>query len=126
MKLAFPQADIRIEAVYLAQTHVMKPDQPYFRLTGNRDALPKALPSEPGVVQHRFEDSFTAMIPARVVRPGLSVEKCPQTDKRAATMAWGARAWGSSTKTLVGIRGEHSSGGRAQRRYRDTDRKPSR
>ena len=103
--------DIRIAAVYLAQTHVMKPDQPYFRLTGNRDALlkvhvvsasgatappvqavvrnkgetailtllgpatlPKILPSEPGVVQHRFEDSFVIQIPARLVRPGLSVE----------------------------------------------------
>ena len=103
--------DTRIEAVYLAQTHVMKPDQPYFRLTGNRDALlkvhlvsesgaaappmqvlvrskgetamltlqgpatlPKAFPSEPGVVQHKLEDSFTALIPARLVRPGLSVE----------------------------------------------------
>lgn len=103
--------DIRIEAVYLAQTHVMKPDQPYFRLTGNRDVLlkvhvvsasgatappvqavvrnkgemailtllgpatlPKILPSEPGVVQHRFEDSFVIQIPARLVRPGLSVE----------------------------------------------------
>ena len=105
------QTDVRIEAVYLAQTHVMKPDQPYFRLTGNREVLlkvhvvsasgaaappvqalvrskgemvmltlkgpatlPKALPSEPGVVQHKLEDSFTALIPARLVRPGLSVE----------------------------------------------------
>lgn len=105
------QTDIRIEAVYLAQTHVMKPDQPYFRLTGNRDALlkvqvvsasgaaappvqalvrskseavmltlqgpatlPKSFTPEPGVVQHRLDDSFTALIPARLVRPGLSVE----------------------------------------------------
>lgn len=103
--------DLHIEAVYLAQTHVMKPDQPYFRLTGNRAALlkvhvvsasgaaappvqalvrskgetvmltlqgpatlPKTLPSEPGVVRHTLEDSFTALIPARLVRPGLSVE----------------------------------------------------
>lgn len=105
------QTEIRIEAVYLAQTHVMMPDQPYFRLTGNRDTLlkvqlvspsgaaapsvqalvrskgealtltlqgPKTLPtrfvSEPGKVQHRLDDSFTATIPARLVQPGLSVE----------------------------------------------------
>lgn len=34
--------DARIEVVFLAQTHVMKPDQSYFKLTGNRDALLKA------------------------------------------------------------------------------------
>lgn len=104
-------SDARITAVFLAQTHVMKPDQPYFKLVGHRDTLlkvhvvspsggpapavwatvfsggetntlklrgpdtlPKLLPSEPGVVQHRFEDSFTAMIPARWVRKGLVVE----------------------------------------------------
>ncbi|MCU0784568.1 MAG: M66 family metalloprotease [Verrucomicrobia bacterium] len=103
--------DARIEAVFLAQTHVMKPDQPYFKLTGNRDALlkahvispsggpapavvaivisggetntftlkgpatlPKSLSSEPGVVQHRFADSFTTLIPARLVRKGMAVE----------------------------------------------------
>ena len=89
----------------------MKPEQPYFKLTGNRAALlkvnvispssgtapevvatvmsggetntfklagpatlPKSLPSEPGLVQHRYEDSFTTMIPARLVRSGLVVE----------------------------------------------------
>lgn len=104
-------SDARINAVFLAQTHVMQPDQPYFKLTGNRAALlkanvvspsgaaapkvtaivisggetnpltltgpatlPKALPSEPGVVQHRYEDSFTAMIPARLVRTGMEIE----------------------------------------------------
>jgi len=104
-------ADARIYAVFLAQTHVMKPDQPYFKLTGSRDALlkaqvvsasgaaapevtafvvsggetntlrlkgpatlPKSLPSAPGVVQHRQEDSFTAGIPARLVRRGMAVE----------------------------------------------------
>ena len=104
-------SDARIDAVFLAQTHVMKPDQPYFKLVGQRDTLlkvhvvspsggpapevvatvasggetntlklrgpstlPKSLPSEPGKVQHRFEDSFTAIIPARLVRKGLVVE----------------------------------------------------
>jgi hypothetical protein len=97
--------DARIEVVFLAQTHVMKRDQCYCKLTGNRDALlkahvlspsgglapavlaivisgsetstftlkgpatlPKSLPSEPGVVQHRDEASFTTLIPARLVR----------------------------------------------------------
>ncbi len=97
--------DARIEVVFLAQTHVMKRDQCYCKLTRNRDALlkahvlspsgglapavlaivisggetntftlkgpatlPKSLPSEPGVVQHRDEDSFTTLIPALLVR----------------------------------------------------------
>ena len=104
-------SDARITAVFLAQTHVMKPDQPYFKLVGHRPALlkaqvvspsgapapevvgiiqvagethtlplrgpatlPRSLATEPGVVQHRFEDSFTALIPARLVRPGMAVE----------------------------------------------------
>ena len=104
-------SDARIEAVFLAQTHVMQPGQPYFKLTGNRAALlkanvvsasgaaapavtamvisggetnvvalagpamlPKTLPSGPGVVQHRYEDSFTAMIPARMVCSGMEIE----------------------------------------------------
>ena len=104
-------SDARVDAVFLAQTHVMQPDQPYFKLTGQRAALlkahvlsptgaaapaviatlvngsetntltltgpatlPKSLPAEPGVVQHRYEDSFTAMIPARLVRQGLVIE----------------------------------------------------
>jgi len=103
--------DPRIGAVWLAQTHVMQPDQPYFKLTGNRETLlkadvispgggpspevfavivsgsetntlqlkgpknlPRSLPSEPGRVQHRFEDSFTGIIPAKWVRKGLEVE----------------------------------------------------
>lgn len=104
-------SDARIDAVFLAQTHVMQPDQPYFKLTGNRDALlkahvispsgamapevfvvvmsggttntfklkgpatlPKSLPSGPGVVRHQFEDSFTAMVPAKLVRAGMQIE----------------------------------------------------
>ncbi|MCU0793281.1 MAG: M66 family metalloprotease [Opitutaceae bacterium] len=112
-------SDARIDAVFLAQTHVMQPDQPYFKLTGNREALlkvhvvsptssaapevvarirggdktetlvlkgpvtlPEALPSAPGIVQHRFEDSFTAMIPAALVRTGMHIEV------RAGSSAW--------------------------------------
>ena len=104
-------SDAHVDAVFLAQTHVMQPDQPYFKLTGNRDALlkahvispsgaaapeviavvisggatnklelkgpstlPQSLPSAPGVVQHRLVDSFTAIIPARLVRPGMQLE----------------------------------------------------
>ena len=44
-----------------------------FKLTGPA-TLPKSLPAAPGLVQHRYEDSFTAMIPARCVRSGLVVE----------------------------------------------------
>ncbi len=35
--------------------------------------LPTSIPSGPGVVQHRYEDSFTTFIPAAWVKPGLSV-----------------------------------------------------
>ena len=102
--------DAVIDAIFFAQTHVQKPDQPYFRLVGNRDALikvhvlspsgakapevatelsldgestrlslegpatlPVELASEPGKVEHRFDNSFTAMIPAQWVRRGLTV-----------------------------------------------------
>lgn len=104
-------SNVRVTALFLAQTHVMQPGQPYFKLTGNRDTLvkaqvvspsgspapevvaivmsggeintfklqgpdtlPKSLPLEPGVVKHRYEDSFTTMIPGRLVRKGLVVE----------------------------------------------------
>lgn len=104
-------SDVRVDAVFLAQTHVMQPDQPYFKLTGNRAALlkahiispsgamapevfavvinhdatnqlelkgpanlPRSLPSAPGEVQHRFEDSFTAVVPANLVRTGMKVQ----------------------------------------------------
>ena len=36
--------------------------------------LPRALSSAPGVVQHRYNNSFTVTIPARWVKPGLTVE----------------------------------------------------
>jgi Peptidase M66 len=103
-------SDVSISVVFLAQTHVMQPDQPYFKLTGNRDALlkvqvvsrsaeaappvvatvvsggetnqfalvgPATLPgsfnSQPGQVKHSFGDSFTTMIPARLVRSGMKI-----------------------------------------------------
>lgn len=103
--------DTRVEAVFMAQTHVQSPEDPLFKLVGERAALLKAqvvapnggvapavtavlrigdesaeLPMQgpaelpgtfeptPGVVQHLHEDSFTAVVPADWVRPGLSVE----------------------------------------------------
>lgn len=36
-----PTTDLTIDAVYFAQTHVMPPDHPYFRLTGHKDTLIK-------------------------------------------------------------------------------------
>ncbi len=99
-----------IEAVFFAQTHVQKPDSPWFKLVGNRDALikvhvvsptpasappvtawlslrgvetnlslrgpatlPPTTPLEPGVVEHRFDNCFTAMIPKEWVQRGLQV-----------------------------------------------------
>ncbi len=103
-------ADVVIDGVYFAQTHVLAPDDPNFKLVSNRDALikvhvisptaspapevsamlsqggktlkvilkgpsqlPTSIPSGKGVIQHRFEDSFTASIPAIWVQPGLSI-----------------------------------------------------
>ncbi len=108
-----PQAtatDITMDAVFFAQTHVLKPGAPFFKLVGDKPALIKAhvlspsgaaappveaalrldgercrlplkgpavLPTriclEPGKVVHRYEDSFTAMIPARWIKRGLQV-----------------------------------------------------
>jgi len=102
--------DITIDAVFFAQTHVLKPGAPFFKLVGNKEALikvhvlspsgadapsvdaelslegetmclplkgpgvlPKEICIEPGKVVHRYEDSFTAMIPARWIKTGLEV-----------------------------------------------------
>lgn len=102
--------DITIDAVFFAQTHVLKPGAPFFKLVGNKaalikvhvlspsgaeappveaelrlegetlrlplvgpDVLPKEICLEPGKVVHRYEDSFTATIPARWIKRGLEV-----------------------------------------------------
>ncbi|WP_233246120.1 M66 family metalloprotease [Coraliomargarita sinensis] len=102
---------VNIDAVYFAQTHVMKPTDPYFRLVGERETLikvhvtdpstpaspvvnaavhldgatlnlslsgpatlPASIPDGPGVVQHSLDDSFTAVIPADWVKPGMTVD----------------------------------------------------
>ncbi|NVJ62253.1 MAG: hypothetical protein HWE27_17835 [Gammaproteobacteria bacterium] len=100
-----------IDAVFLAQTHVLAPDDPLFKLVGNRPALLKVQVTDPdqvlapqvtvelqlgsdlstltlqgpenlpavfngalGQVDHNFEDSFTVLIPAQWIQPGLSIE----------------------------------------------------
>jgi len=105
-----PVSEIAIADVYLAQTHVLRPDDPLFKLVGNRPALlkvqvvgpkgsyappvtavlqlgdesttltldgPEMLPTffegRLGKVNHQFEDSFTTLIPAEWVQPGLSI-----------------------------------------------------
>lgn len=102
--------NIRIDAVYFAQTHVQRPEDDLFRLVAGRSALikvhvvspvgaeapavratlklhektrtvplsgpatlPVSVPTEPGVVIHRFADCFTAMIPAQWIQRGLEV-----------------------------------------------------
>ncbi len=102
--------DMTIDAVFFAQTHVLRPGAPFFKLVGNKETLikahvlsasgadappvevelsldgetlrlplegPKTLPKEiclePGKVVHRYEDSFTAMIPKRWIKRGLAV-----------------------------------------------------
>ena len=37
------QKDVVIDSVFFAQTHVMEPHHPYFRLSGGRDALIRAV-----------------------------------------------------------------------------------
>ncbi|NCG12764.1 MAG: hypothetical protein GWP38_05400 [Planctomycetia bacterium] len=105
-----PSGSESIDAVYLAQSHVQKPSDPYFGLVSQRDALlkvhvvdpntpaappvtavlnlngqvlnlnltgpttlPASIPDGPGIVQHSFDDSFTATIPAGWVQPGLQI-----------------------------------------------------
>jgi hypothetical protein len=99
-----------VAATYLAQTHVLTPDSPYFKLVGGRPALlkvqltgsgsspgvsatvtakseetmtltltgPNTLSSfwngDPGQVEHKFDDSFTAIIPAEWVAHGMRIE----------------------------------------------------
>jgi hypothetical protein len=38
------------------------------------DKLPESIPDGPGVIQHRYENSFTGFIPKEWVQPGLSIE----------------------------------------------------
>jgi len=104
-----PLMEAEIAEVYLAQTHVQKPDDALFKLVGNRNALLKvqviapdgmaaspvtaevssaggqsttltltgpgtladSFDSYPGTVDHRYDDSFTVVIPAVWVKPGL-------------------------------------------------------
>ncbi len=105
-----PVSELTIAGVYLAQTHVLEPDDPLFKLVGNRPALLKvqviapngtAVPPvkavlsvgratttltldgpdtlqdtfkvAPGLVQHRYDDSFTTLIPAEWIRPRLNI-----------------------------------------------------
>ncbi len=102
--------DITIDAVFFAQTHVLQPGAPYFKLVGKKETLikvhllsssnakappveaalhlagetlrlplegpeylPKEICTEPGKIIHRYEDSFTATIPARWIKRGLKV-----------------------------------------------------
>jgi hypothetical protein len=102
--------DITIDAVFFAQTHVLQPGAPFFKLVGRKETLikvhllspsgataptveaelhlegkqlslplegpamlPKEICIEPGKAVHRYEDSFTAMIPAPWIKRGLAV-----------------------------------------------------
>ncbi len=102
--------DISVDAVFFAQTHVLQPGAPYFKLVGGKDTLlkahvlsasgsdapaveaelrldgkserlplegPSVLPMEiciePGKDVHRYEDSFTATVPAKWIKRGLEV-----------------------------------------------------
>jgi hypothetical protein len=125
---------LTIDAVYFAQTHVLKPDNPKFGLVGNRDALIKAhvvdlgTPAAPpvsatltlggqtlvlpmtgpatlpasiadglGVVQHSSANSFTAVIPAEWVKPGLAVN----VTAGAATVNFANLKIGAPTKVIM-------------------------
>lgn len=113
------QQDTVIDSVFFAQTHIMEPHHPYFKLAGGRNALikvhalspsgaaapevtveltlgdeslalrlegPKQLPTsfckEPGKVQHRFDDCFTAMIPGKWISQELKLRvRCGDKEK---------------------------------------------
>jgi len=105
-----PVSQLTIAGVYLAQTHVLSPDDALFKLVGNRPALLKVQVIAPdgtavppvtailsvgdesttftldgpdtlqdtfkvalGKVEHRYDDSFTTLIPAEWIRPGLHI-----------------------------------------------------
>lgn len=126
--------DAVISKVYFAQTHVLPPDDPLFRLVSNRDALikvqvlspsagpapevsatltrgketlklvlkgpaqlPTAFVSEKGMVKHRYDDSFTATIPAAWVQPGLSVA----INAGVATLMLPKVTVGASTRVIM-------------------------
>lgn len=101
---------VAIDTVYFAQTHLLEPENPLFKLASDREALikahvvvagdkaapvvtatlsrgsahstmvlsgppvlPASIPNGPGIVQHRYENTFTGIIPKEWVQPGLSV-----------------------------------------------------
>jgi len=105
-----PVSETTIAAVYLAQTHVLRPNDPLLKLVGNRPTLlkvqvigpygtaapavtavvqvggesttltldgPATLPTTfeaaLGKVEHRYDDSFTTLIPPEWIRPGLNI-----------------------------------------------------
>jgi len=106
-----PVSELTIAGFYLAQIHVLEPDDPLFKLVGNRPALLKvqvlapngtaappvtavlsvdnetttltlggpdtlqdAFKTAMGKVEHRYDDSFTTLIPAEWIRPGLNIK----------------------------------------------------
>ncbi len=106
-----PVSELTIAGVTLAQTHVLEPDDPLFKLVGNRpallkvqvvapsgtavpkvtavlsvddgtttltlegpDTLPNRFKSALGKVAHRYDDSFTTLIPAQWIQPGLNIK----------------------------------------------------
>jgi autotransporter-associated beta strand protein len=120
-------AGVTVDAVYFAQTHVMKATDPYFGLVGNRNTLlkvhvvspetpasppvtalltlngqstnltlagpavlPASIPDGPGVVQHSYSNSFTALIPGTWVKAGLSVKVTAGTNQVAVNPLIGA------------------------------------
>jgi hypothetical protein len=116
-----------IVKVYLAQTHVLRPDDALFKLVGNRDTLlkvqvlgPNGTAAPPvtalltvdsdtttltldgpgtlvdsfqaalGQVEHRHDDSFTTLIPAVWIRPGLNIEVTAGSDTATHDIKVGA------------------------------------
>ncbi|MDG1473567.1 MAG: M66 family metalloprotease [Porticoccaceae bacterium] len=106
------EGPVKLEGVYLSQTHVAKPSNAYFNLTSDRSALlkvdlssrhpdisptvvaiitndeiretfalqgPNTLPlpedisAQPGEVQHKMENSFTAIVPPELVQPNMEL-----------------------------------------------------
>ncbi len=125
---------VSIDAVYFGQTHVLKPDNPYFGLVSNREALikahvvdpaapasplvtatltlsgqtlilplsgpamlPASIPDGLGVVQHSNANSFTAIIPAAWVKPGMNVTVTAGT----ANVSFNSLKIGAPTKVIM-------------------------
>ena len=119
------QNEIQIQDVFIAQTHVLRPTDKYFKLVAEKPALlkvnltaskrgiaaprvkalissgnstgtlllsgPAKVPRRIKTQEHRFENSFTVLIPGRLVQPGMKINiRAGNTQKEIDSIKVGA------------------------------------